>query len=357
MAPPPNPPPPRPIALGLGRQSRTCLVISHKQYRNDGIEASHAVLGHDHVHPQTILATARKQIERYGNTSYAEAEIVAVQKEKLESWKNHSGFTVTSSDGRTFTGKTLVLATGVRDIFPDFPGYASNWPRNIYQCLFCDGWERRESEKAILCYPEVGMHDAKTASMALGLDASRNADGSAKVTILTNGPWDETKADLALAKQVRAVQARGVNLDQRRVIKLENAESEGKDGVYVYLQAESGKVERVFFGFIFHKPSTELNAQHLVSQLGLETEPGMSGPVIKTQWPMYSATVNGVFVAGDSGNAMTHVTIAMTSGVGAAGGVTFYLNGVDDEDALAEIGKEEAVINGPDNGTECGVEA
>lgn len=345
------------VALGLARQSRSCLVISHKRFRNDGIEASHAVLGHDHVHPQAILAKAREQIERYGNTSYAEAEIVAAQRRNIAQWHGREGFQVKSKDGRSWTGRTLVLATGVRDVMPDLEGYQENWPRNIYQCLFCDGWERRRSEKAILGFPSFNLQDSKMASMALGQYTDRGDDGFARVTMLTNGPFESDKVDSVIEKQVKAVMARGVKLDERKVIQLENAEPD-REGVYVHLKGEGGQVERVFFGFLVHKPDTKLNAESLIGQLGLEVVPGMFGNVVKTGPMIPTTNVPGVYVAGDSGNLMTHISTAMSSGMGAAGGIVHYLNEKDDEDALSSVGQQDTVIDGRGvDGTGCSIDA
>jgi len=344
------------VALGLARQSRSCLVISHKHFRNDGIEASHAVLGHDHVHPQTILARAREQIERYSNTSYAAAEIISAKKQKVSQWHGREGFEVKSTDGRKWIGKTLVLATGVRDIFPDLEGYKENWPRNIYQCLFCDGWERRSSEKAILGFPTMKMQDAKMASMALGQDTTRNKDGSAKVTILSNGPFKSDRVDPALAKQVKAVMARGVKLDQRKVVRLERADPE-REGVYVHLEDDNGGVEQVFFGFLVHKPDTALNAEDLIEQLGVEVIPGAFGNFVKTTPMMPATNISGVFAVGDSGNPMTHVTTAMSSGIGAAGGIVHYLNEKDDEDALHAAGQGQLPRDDQElDGTGCSID-
>lgn len=332
-------------ALGLARQNRTCLVISHKVFRNDGIEASHAVLGHDHIHPQTIWARAREQLVRYGTVSYAQGQVISAQKIKIPQWNNHEGVFVKTKDGQSWTGKTLVLAAGVRDLLPNLVGYRENWPRNIYQCLFCDGWERRQYQKAILCLSDLSMHEAKMASMALGMDEERKEDGSAKVTVLTNGPWDGTKTDPALEKQIRALVARGVKIDQRKVVKFESAEPE--EGVYVHVQdGTSGAEERVFFGFIVSKPPTTVNIPDLIAELGVETDKGMFGDYIKTAAPFQSTNVTGVFAAGDSGSQMTHVTTAMSSGVMAAGGIVHYLNEIADEDALAERSRDTAVIDG-----------
>lgn len=334
-------------ALGLGRQARSCLVLSHKQFRNDGIEASHAVLGHDHIHPQEIWARGREQIDRYKNTSYAHAKITNVHSQDLPEWGGHRGFEITSEDGQIWEGKTLVLATGVKDLLPDLDRYEANWPRNIYQCLFCDGWERRQFQKAILCFQSLGAMEIGVASMALGLNKSPNIDGSAKVTILANGKIDRTCMDDALLRKLDAMVALGVRIDERKVIKLEDA-GPTQEGVYVHLQDQDGdNVERVFFGFIVHKPRTTLNASDLITQLGIETESGMFGDFIKTNGFPQATNVAGVFAAGDCGSALTHVTTALSSGIGAAGGIVHYLDGIDLEDVLTEKnGVQEKEISG-----------
>lgn len=310
-------------ALGLGRQNRSCLVLSNQIFRNDGIHASHAVLGHDHVHPQEILAKARSQIARYNNTEYVQTEIITAEKVSLSGWSDRSGFMLKSKDGQSWTGKTLVLAAGVKDKFPEIEGFAENWPQNIYQCLFCDGWERRDKRKAVLTVNGVGMSDCAMASMSMGM----SKDVEAGTVILNNGPL---KAEEKVMEKLKRMKARGVVVDERKVVKLEDAAPEL--GVCVHFEVD-GKIEKELFGYLFHKPGTQLNAAGLIEQLGVETEPAMFGTIIKTAGIMPSTNVEGVFAAGDSGNALTHVTAAMLSGVGAAGGVVSYLNAADDEDA------------------------
>lgn len=165
------------------------------------------------------------------------------------------------------------------------------------------------------------------------------------------------RVEPAFETQVKAVMARGVKLDQRKVVKLENAAPE-IEGVYVHLKDAHGNVERVPFGFLVHKPETTLNAEHLIEQLGVEVVPGIFGNVIKTH-PMVMATnVLGVFAAGDSMNSMTHVTTAMSSAIGAAGGLVHYLNEKDDEDALAAIGKKDVSVDVQKVGDSgCGTDA
>ena len=115
-------------ALTLGRVRRTCIVFSDAKYRNDGIHAVHSVLSRDHVHPEEIRQLGREQIGRYRNTEYAQTRITKIGKLKLD----HSEiFVAEDSSGEKWQGRTVVLAMGVKDVFPNIDGYAENWPLNM----------------------------------------------------------------------------------------------------------------------------------------------------------------------------------------------------------------------------------
>ena len=112
------------IALGLARVHRTCFVFSDSKYRNDGVTAAHSIITRDHVHPQEIRDLAKKDIKKYGNTSFVDTSITNLSKKS-------DGFVAKNAAGEEWKGKTVALATGVKDLFPDLPGYAENWPDNM----------------------------------------------------------------------------------------------------------------------------------------------------------------------------------------------------------------------------------
>ncbi|GME26748.1 hypothetical protein H072_11051 [Neofusicoccum parvum] len=322
------------VALGLGRVNRTCAVFSHSIFRNDGVEASHSVLGLDDVAPQQIREQGIYQIERYGTTTFIEAEISQVA--EVEAGGRRT-FVAMDERGRKWAGKTLVMATGVKDVLPKVDGYAENWPRNIYQCLFCDGWERRNMTKGILCVPSFNSVSVKLASMAHHLDAERLPTTVSRVTIFSNGDPNPNNHPI-LEKALITCYANRIKVDTREVVKLVDAKP--KEGVYVFLRNDDGSEEAVHVGFLVHKPATTPNAAHLIEMLGLEMNTGTFGDYIKTESPFQSTSVQGIFSAGDAGVFLTQVSNAMLTGVGAAGGVTHYLNEYDDAMAL------EAYLNG-----------
>lgn len=52
-------------------------------------------------------------------------------------------FEVEAADGRRFSARKLLLATGVRDILPGIEGAEAFYGRGVHHCPYCDGWEYR----------------------------------------------------------------------------------------------------------------------------------------------------------------------------------------------------------------------
>ena len=69
---------------------------------------------------QPNFASPRKKASRYGCVTVENVEIETIK-------QREDGLFEASGDGRTWTAKKVVLATGVEDVFPDIPGYADCW--------------------------------------------------------------------------------------------------------------------------------------------------------------------------------------------------------------------------------------
>lgn len=323
-------------ALGLGRVHRTCAIFSNSTYRNAGVHAAHAILGHDGKSPHEIRATGRKEVEAYGHAEFVDATIVNVSRSQTSNGLHHI-FSVSDTVGREWRGRTLILATGVKDVFPDLAGYSENWPQNIYQCLFCDGHERHQQPKAILCYPNVNLMSIKMATMAHfqsyppGSErTSSSPPQKSLVTVLTNGPANPDN-DKDLTRALKVLSAYGIEVDQRPVSKLV---ADPKEGIHVHFVTE----ESLHFGWVFHKPMTELSTtKSFVDQLKLTTVTSPFGTTIKTEPPLNSTNVPGVFAVGDTAMMMTHVTTAVSSGMGGSAAVSHFCNEWDDAAALLKL--------------------
>jgi thioredoxin reductase len=103
------------------RQSHSTLILDSGKYRNEGSSHMHTVPTWDHRDPSEFREAARKDFDRYGTVKVENAEVASV--------KNTADglFEATGTNGQVWTGRKLVLATGVVDIFPDIEGYANCW--------------------------------------------------------------------------------------------------------------------------------------------------------------------------------------------------------------------------------------
>ncbi|KAF2256046.1 FAD/NAD(P)-binding domain-containing protein [Trematosphaeria pertusa] len=314
-------------ALAFARTRATAIVFDSSSYRNEGITHMHAVPSRDHIDPYEFRRISREQIEtRYETIWFQNATITQAAKKPIGDGEKYDGFEVTDSAGQTYRGKKLILATGSRDVFPDIPGYAENWPRHIYQCLACDGFEQRGTPIGILEFSSP-MH-AHYVAMALNFDP--------RVTVFSNGPISSAAP---VQQALKVAKALGAKVDERKIVRLVNNGPSHVEGVSI--EFETG--EPVTLGFIAHRPPTVNRAQDLVEQLGLETvDPAMGGHV-KIVDPMFNKTsVKGVFAAGDTMSMMKQVTVSMADGLKAAAGVGNHLGAEKSAAALKAWEEKEA---------------
>ncbi|KAJ0351829.1 hypothetical protein COL26b_004043 [Colletotrichum chrysophilum] len=269
------------VATGLARQLYTAVVFDSGVYRNARTSHMHNVPTWDHRNPADFRSKARSDLlARYETITFEETNVESLR-------RNSEGrFEAKDARGATWTGKKIVLASGMRDVYPEIQGYDDVWGRGVYHCLFCDGFEDRNSASAGV----LAVEDVAKAPVALHL--ARMAKRLArKVTIYTNGA-SELKDQIVTSLGKDPI----IELDDRRVIRLEKA-------------------------FVVHKPKTQVNGP-FVEQLQLElTEAG----AIKTSQPFYETTVQGVFAVGDCASTMPAVVNALAMGAFAAGGLVAQL--------------------------------
>ena len=116
------------VAQGLARVHRTCALFSDDTFRNDGIHASHNVITRDGTHPADFRKIAREQISSYRTTNFIDKRVTKVANTTRG---GSARFEVSDSLSQKWHGRTLVFATGCRDIFPAIDGFEENWPNNM----------------------------------------------------------------------------------------------------------------------------------------------------------------------------------------------------------------------------------
>jgi hypothetical protein len=99
-----------------------------------------------------------------------------------------SSFQLEDSDREVWTGRKVVLATGIQDIFPDIPGFDTIWGKSVVHCVFCHGTETKGQPIALLMNPALGPAGAHGLMMFFTKFTNLNND---PVTIIANGVFGE----------------------------------------------------------------------------------------------------------------------------------------------------------------------
>ncbi|RAO73350.1 uncharacterized protein BHQ10_009362 [Talaromyces amestolkiae] len=291
------------VATGLARQLHTTAIFNTSVFRNGVTKHMHNVVGWDHRDPADFRTRAREDLlARYSSTvQFHDFGIESVCK------RDDGGFEARDERGGVWWGKKLVLAMGVRDVFPDIEGYADCWGEVIHHCLFCDGYEKRGAPSAGVLATDLLEPTQRT--MHVGRMAMRLVD---KVTIYTNG-----NSEQAATIQEAIANLDGFSVDSRPFVKLEKHETEAESKIIIHFEDGNWAEE----AFLAHGPSYVLNGP-FAEQLGLET---IESGEIKVS-PMFNETsMPGVFAIGDCATSMKAVTPAMYMGSGAAAAIVMQL--------------------------------
>ena len=273
-------------ALVLGRARRRTLVVDAGDQSNRAAHGIGGLLGNDGTAAGDFYSAGRAELGRYLSLEVRDGEVVGGAREA-------GGFALELSDGSRETARRVLLAGGAEYRFPDVPGVAERWGRDVFHCPFCHGWEVRDRPLAVLDRGEPG------ARRALLLRA-----WSDDVTLLANG-------DSELGPDDRAALANaGVTVDERPVARLRGS-GESLEAV----EFADGS-DRPLGGLLV--PVTLHQRSPLAEQLGAELEPGPLAADAVAIATNYETNGPGVFAAGDTTNYMPSVANAVSAGSSAA---------------------------------------
>ena len=313
-------------ALSLVRSLHTVVLFDSGVYRNDRANWMHTVPAWDSADPKAYReATRSNLLAKYDTTQFADVTVDKV--EKITEDEEHAGlFRVTDTQQRQWIGKKLVLATGVRDILLEIPGYDECWikggmyrlikPRkdnhllsvNLayrFHCMVHRGYEERGCASAGVL--SAGGDAVLKAALHIGAQVRNITEN---VTIYTHGNKELT------AECEAAMSPLKFNVEGRRIKKLTKAPERAQ----VVIQFDDG--EQKTEAFLVHRPLTQVNGS-FAEQLSLEmTELGF----IKTTAPFYETGVPGVFAVGDCAVPFKIGTHAVATGAFASNGVQMQLN-------------------------------
>ena len=186
-------------AMWSARYRRKVLLIDAGRRRNRWVTASHGYLGLDGANPETLIHRALRDLHRY-------KEVDVLHRRRVAHAHARAGrFVLELDDGHTAEALRVVLATGVRDIFPDVAGFERCFGRSIFTCPSCDGYETQDKHVAV-----VG-DSPEMAEFATGL-----LDWAASVTAIRESPEASSFTDRAREQfAVDDVRGRVTNIDAR----------------------------------------------------------------------------------------------------------------------------------------------
>lgn len=262
--------------MALGRSLRNVLIIDNGKPCNRQTPHSHNFITHDGKAPKEIATLAREQVEKYNTMKFHEGTVTKISK--------NDEFAVETQDGNSFHAKKLILASGVKDVMPDIPGFAECWGISVLHCPYCHGYEVRNETTGILSDADMAYDFTKVV-----YNLTKN------LSLLTNGRSalsEEQKEKLAGNK---------ISLIEDQVESIEH---------------ENGHIRKVIF-----KTGKEISLNALyakipfiqnvdTSELGCElTEQGF----IKVDF-MQKTNIPGLFACGDNITMMRSVANAIAQG-------------------------------------------
>lgn len=275
--------------LVLGRARRNVILVDSNEARNKVTSASHGFVTRDGITPAEFRQLAHQEFSSYPSISTLEDKVIEIIK-KAE------GFTIKTQMGKEWSTRKVILATGVKEKFPNIPNLRNFYGKSIFNCPYCDGWELRDKPLALFGEVDYTFHTAEILQ-----NWSRN------LVIFTNGKELTKKNEKKMEKLNIRVETSKIRL------------LTGKEGMLQQVELENGlSIERVG-GLV----TPELvQASDLGTLLGVqlnETGGHHSDEVGNTK-------VTGLFVTGEASNVYpAQLIIAAASGAKTAMAVNVEL--------------------------------
>ncbi|MUT66117.1 NAD(P)/FAD-dependent oxidoreductase [Paenibacillus sp. NEAU-GSW1] len=125
-------------ALVLGRARRSIVLFDDNKPRNAVTRESHGFITRDGVKPVEFRAIAHQELSKYPSIEIAAKRVTAIAK------KGASLFEIETETGDTYTARTVIIATGLKEQLPAITEIADYYGQSLFSCPYCDGWEQRD---------------------------------------------------------------------------------------------------------------------------------------------------------------------------------------------------------------------
>jgi len=270
-------------ALVLGRACRKVLMFDQDLGRNRFTRMLHGFITREGTPPLEFRRMAREDLKRFDNVRHEVIQVVRAAR------INTGGFDVFTADGRSFTARRLLLATGVMDNVPDIPGIRDLYGQSVFHCPYCDGYELRGKPLAVYGRGKRGY--------GLSLELT---GWSRDILLCSDGESGLTAEDEA------TLVANGTTLNEKPVARLE-----GTDGILervVFTDGTSVARRALFF------TQGQTQCSDLARTLGCDFNE--KGTVSTGKYEV--TNIPGLYVAGDASRDVQWVVVAAAEGAEAA---------------------------------------
>lgn len=264
-------------AMALGRSLRKVLVVDHGKPCNRYTPHSHNFITQDGETPYHIYQKAKSQVLAYPTVDLKEDKVLTVS-------KTEDGFEAKTLND-SFFAKKIILATGIKDVFPEIKGFEDCWGKSILHCPYCHGYEVQNQQIAVVGNGDIGYDFAKLIYQ-----------WSSNIVLLTDGK--STLSD----EQASKLYSKGI-----RVIENTIEEYNHSEGQVTYIKLSEGMElsgDAVFARIPFQQSTS------FAEDLGCNMLP--SGYVQVDE--MQRTSVQGVYAVGDSTSMMRSVSAAVATG-------------------------------------------
>lgn len=222
-------------ALWLGRYLHSVALIDSGDPRNWETRGINGFLGAQGIRSPELRAKGRADAESFG-VELVDDEVCRIHN------TNGERFVLDLYHGRTIEARRMLLAIGIKDIWPDIPGLSDCYGETAHVCPDCDGYETRGRKTVV-----VGS-GRKAVGMALSLTT-----WTEKIVICTNG----MPADME-AKHLEKLKALNIPVLEAKVNRISS-----KDHEIRCINLDGGMqldCDRLYFA-IGQYPADDLGAQ------------------------------------------------------------------------------------------------
>lgn len=265
-------------AMSLGRSSRKVLIIDSGKPCNQQTPHSHNFLTRDGETPANLASIAKAQVLAYPTVKMVNAFAESAA-------KTNFGFKVFTTDHQIFNTKKIILATGVKDLFPKIIGFAQCWGISVLHCPYCHGYEVKNKKLGVIANGEIGFEFSK-----LIYNLSKD------LTIFTNGPIEIDQAGQ------QKLASKNINIVEKQIDEL--VHENGQVNTIKFIDGSTQPIEA-----IFARVGMEQNTK-IITDLGLKlTDLGY----VEVDF-MKQTNVKGIFAAGDCTTMFRAVAEAVAAG-------------------------------------------